>query len=156
ATWRASEVSMVVHMAQRTQWNRIQNRIHIGVGGMLWLLLVLGAIREIIALDTLALLLVFALCVITPLALPLILRSSQPPLARETLRFALLLSPVAALMGSVSFLLSVGLLAGAAAGVWLLFTLLLAFVGVLRLRSHAPPTLAAVCPSLALLYLPVG
>jgi hypothetical protein len=123
---------------------------------MLWLLLVLGAVRGIIALDTLALLLLFALYVVTPLALPLILRSSQPPLARETLRVALLLSPVAALIGSVSILLSAGLLAGAAASVWFLFTLLLACVGILRLRSHAPLTLAAFCPTLALLYLPIG
>jgi hypothetical protein len=147
---------MVSHMAQRTQWNRIQNRIHIGVGGMLWLLLVLGAVRGIIALDTLALLLVFAMYVITPLALPLILRSTQQPLARETLRAALLLCPVAALTGSASFFVSAGLLAGAAASVWLLFTLLLACAGILCLRSHARPTLATVCPSLALLYLPIG
>jgi hypothetical protein len=146
------EVSMFVRTVNRTRWNRI----HVGVGVMLWLLLDLGAVRGIIALDTLTLLVVFALSVMTPLALPLIVRSTHQPLSRDMLRLALLLCPFAALVGGVSFVLSTGLLAGAAAGVWLLFTLFLAFAGVLRLRGREWPTLADVCLSLALIYLPIG
>jgi hypothetical protein len=143
---------MSIRTVNLTRWNRL----HVGVGVMLWLLLDLGAVRGIIALDTLSLLLVFALYVMTPLALPLIMRSTYQPRSRDMLRVALLLSPGAALIGGVSFFLSAGLLAGAAAGVWLLFTLFLACAGILRLWGRARSTLADICISLALIYLPIG
>jgi hypothetical protein len=129
-------------------WNRIQ----VSAGGIFWLSLTVAEVCGITHLGALPLILLLALYVITPLTLPLIIR--QP--SSTMLRLALLLHPVAAAIGGVSFFLTPGPLAGTFAYTWLLFTLFLALVGAQQLRRPKRPSLADFCLSVALIYLPIG
>ena len=132
------------------------NRLSLGFGATAWVLMVLLSISGWAAAGDLELILLLAFCVITPLALPL----ATLPKGRQWLhtlrRWLILLQPVAAICGGVSFLLDTGLLAGTTAAVWLLFTTLIALLGLARLRALSHFSLADVCLSTALLYLPIG
>jgi hypothetical protein len=139
---------MSIHTLHPTHWNRIQ----VSAGGILWLVLVVAEICGVTHLGALPLVLLLALYVITPLTLPLVIRRSPS----DTLRVALLLHPFAAVIGGASLFLGTGWFAGAFACSWLLFTVFLALVGAQRLRSHARPSLADFCLSVALIYLPIG
>ena len=59
-------------------------------------------------------------------------------------------------MGVVSFLFGAGPLAAASAVVWFLFTVVLALLGLGRLREIKKITLADACFALALIYVPIG
>src|SRR5262249_34150392 len=150
------------------------NRIHVVSGAVLWLLLILARTVGWILLSDPEALCLLALWLITPLALPLALPAvaQQKPEPRTAL--AIRLYPIAALTGGMSLLLRAGPLAGAAATAWLLFTLYLAFLSLVRLaamrefrrprelreprktRGRAAGSLVDVCLALALIYLPIG
>jgi YndJ-like protein len=127
-------------------------------GGVLWSLIVLAWALGWVEQDPLAVLVLLALLVIAPLAIPLAVfpANSQPLRSREgPIAFAIA-QPFAALAGGISLLLPVGPFAGAAAGVWLVFTALLALWSVGRLVHTRGITLANACLAAALLYLPIG
>jgi hypothetical protein len=138
-------------------------------GALVWLTLLLARLAGWIALGDLQLILLCALLLITPLALPLALspvgaaeRPGGPHSLSDNLaRLVMPAYPVAALSGAASLLLAPGALAGACACIWLLFTGLAAVVGAARLLPVSKATrgvalLAEVCVSLALVYLPIG
>lgn len=136
-----------------TWWNR--RSIALGAGA--WVLLVVTNFLGWVQLTPLDLILLLALWVITPLALPL---AAPPQPQRDWLRaeqrLTVMLQPFAALVGGMSVLLSTGPLAGAAAAGWFLFTGLIAVQGVGRLREAKRASLADICLAVALIYLPVG
>lgn len=132
------------------------NRISVGLGGAIWLLVALVRLPGWMALSDLEMLLLLALCVITPLAVPLVIGASAHRPLRMVSRLVILLQPFAALIGGASFLPGAGPLAAALAGVWLLFTALVALIGLARLVQKRRPPLADVCLAVALFYLPIG
>lgn len=132
------------------------NRAGLGVGVAAWGLMLLLSILGWVALTDLELILLLAFWVITPLAVPLTVSPKEGHLPRALSRLMLLLHPLAALMGGVSFLLDVGVLAAAAAGGWFLFTVLIALLGLVRLREIKTASLADACLAIALMYLPIG
>jgi hypothetical protein len=132
------------------------NRISAGLGGSIWMLVLCVWIPGWLALNTLEVLLLLALLVITPLAVPLAASSKKGRLHHSLYRLVVMLQPFAALIGGASFLIRTGPFAAAAAGVWLLFTALVALVGLLRLFGNGSVSLADACLSAALIYLPIG
>jgi hypothetical protein len=132
------------------------NRVSVGFGGILWMLMVFASIRGWLVLSDLEVILLLALLFITPLAVPLISFSRKNRLSGALYRLVILLQPFAALIGGASFLAGAGLLAGAAAAVWFLFTAVIAVLGIARLSRKGGVSLADVCLSAALVYLPIG
>jgi YndJ-like protein len=147
---------MGMSLEHLARWNRIE----VGLGVSLWLLIVLARAFGWLELSGLDLILLFALGVIAPLALPLALsgmwQGKLSPLLLELQRLALLICPGAALFGGASLLLKTGPLACAAACAWLLYTMLLAVSGLSRLRTIRSIALPDACLALALIYLPIG
>ncbi len=142
---------MFLNSFDLTRWNRIS----IALGGTVWILLVLASGFGWILLNNLELLLLLALFVITPLAVPLVLLPMKYRLFYRLSSLILFLQPFAAFIGGISFLLDIGPLAGAFAIVWLLFTGLLTLLGLARLyqvRRSFPD----ICLAVALLYLSIG
>ena len=136
-----------------TWWNRIS----IGLGAGAWALLAVMNLFGWVRLTALDLILLLALWVITPLALPL---AAPPRTQRDWLRawqrLAIILQPFASLIGGISLLLSTGPLAAAAAAGWCLFTGLIAVEGVGQLREAREASIANICLAVALIYLPIG
>ena len=132
------------------------NRGSAALGGILWALALLAWIAGWLPLNTLEVILLLALFVITPLAVPLAASPRKGQRYWAFYRLVILAQPFAALIGGVSFLLDTGPLAGAAAAVWLLFTALLALLGLLRLFHKGGISLADICLTAALVYLPIG
>lgn len=99
-------------------------------------------------------LVLLAILVFTPLALSLVIDTyagSQPLF----LFLARILQPFAALLAAISFLFPEGKTAALLASGWLLFTGIVAFVGLERLLKRIPGYDQA-CVTAAMLYLPVG
>lgn len=134
----------------------IWNRLSTGFGGILWVLIVSARVFGWLALNDLEILLLLGLFVITPLAVPLVALPKENSFAGALYRLIILLHPFAALLGGASFLLDVGPLAASAATVWFLFTAIIALLGLVRLFENDGRTLADVCLSAALVYLPIG
>lgn len=132
------------------------NHISIGLGAIAWVLIVFASLFGVMVLDDLQIILLLAIFIITPLAIPLVSFPRAAPLLSRLASFALFLQPFAALLGGASFLLSMGTLAAALAVVWFLFTGLLALIGLLWLLRVHSRSLADLCLAVALLYLPIG
>ncbi|HEU5226706.1 MAG TPA: YndJ family transporter [Ktedonobacteraceae bacterium] len=132
------------------------NHISIGLGTIAWVLIVLASLFGVMVLDDLQIILLLAILIITPLAIPLVSLPRMAPLPSRLASFVLFLQPFAALLGGASFLLSMGPVAAALAVVWFLFTGLLALIGLLWLLQAPSRSLADLCLAVALLYLPIG
>ncbi|MGO8949061.1 MAG: YndJ family transporter [Ktedonobacterales bacterium] len=136
-----------------TWWNRSS----IGLGACAWALLAVINFFGWVQLTALDLIILLALWVITPLAVPLAATPTpQHDWLRGWQRLIVILQPFAALIGGVTVLLSTGPIAAAAATGWLLFTCLIAVQGVGRLGSVREATVADICLAVALIYLPIG
>lgn len=136
-------------------WNRVSS----GVGACIWGVMALASLFGWRMLNDLQLVLLLALFVIAPLAIPFVLRAKEGRFLSRLAALALLLQPLASLLGSMAFFLPVGLLAAGFAFLWFLFTGLLALIGLVRLWQMSclsGISLADVCLTLAWLYLPVG
>ena len=142
---------MSFKMFDLTRWNRFS----IACGAVVWILLVLATWFGWIALNELELLLLLALLVITPLAIPLVALPMKQHRFYQLFLLILFVQPFATVIGGISFLLSTGSLAATFAVVWLLFTGLLALLGLVRL-FQARRSLPDICLAMALLYLPIG
>ncbi len=143
----------------RKRESRRWNRTCAICGGVLLIAVALACALGWIHLDALDVLLLLALFVITPLALSfaLVPPDGLPPPGGAGL--LIMAQPFAALAGGVSFLLPTGPLAGAAAALWLVFTILLALAALAtltRLFRVRNVRLADACLGAALLYLPIG
>lgn len=132
------------------------NRISVGLGGAAWMLIMLASLFGWIVLDDLELILLLALCVITPLAIPLVLLPKKTRLVGDLSGLAIFLQPFATLIGGASLLLGRGPLAAAAASVWFLFTALIALIGIILLLQKSSRSLPNACLSVALVYVPIG
>lgn len=141
---------------QLARWNRFE----VAMGGSVWLLIVLARAFGWLELGDLDVILLFALGVIAPLALPLVLSDQRKgelaSFPAELSRLALLIYPGAALLGGASLLLKPNPLAGGLACVWLLYTALLALIGLCQLQATRNHSLAETSLALALVYLPIG
>jgi hypothetical protein len=126
------------------------NRFSIYLGAVAWALVTLMSLLGWVEQSALDLIVLLALLVIAPLAIPLALE------ALPWWRLTVVVQPVATLIGGLSFLLHTGPLAAVAATVWLLFTGFIAVQAVLRLRHVRRASLIRIYPAVALIYLPIG
>src|SRR5215831_12146042 len=105
------------------------NRLSIALGSVVVALVTLSRWLGWLQLGDLELILLLALAVIVPLAVPLTVQpAGQGPLPSLS-RLAILVQPLATFIGGVSLLQARGPLAAATAIVWLLYTVLLALAG---------------------------
>src|SRR5215469_9366670 len=97
---------MSITSSELMRWNRFS----IGLGTIVWALLTIISLLGWIEPNALDLILLLALLVIAPLAIPLALQAL--PLQNDWLRIwqrlTVILQPVAALVGGISFLLHTG------------------------------------------------
>src|SRR3954451_7488396 len=109
-----------------TRWSRG----NAGFGGIVWL-----GWRALFSAErgSMATLLLFAVLVLVPLALPLAATPDRAARHAWPYRAAVYLQPIAALLAAGSFLLPPGPLAAVAAAPWLIFTGLVALFGLWRL-----------------------
>lgn len=143
---------MSLHTLDLTRWNRIS----IGLGGTVWIVIVLARLLSWIVLDDLELILLLALCVITPLAVPLVPLPKERRLLCDLACLVLFLQPFATLIGGASLLSGMGPLAAVEAFVWLLFTVFIALIGVILLLQKSGRQLANVSLAVAFIYVPIG
>lgn len=143
---------MSINTIDLTRWNLISS----GLGAISWVCIVVLSAFGWGALNALDLILLLALCVLTPLAIPLAISSKEHQPLCKLYRLIILLQPVATLSGGVSLLLSTGPLAAAAAMLWLLFTGLIALPGMGRLQKIGSTPLPDICLLIALISLPIG
>jgi hypothetical protein len=145
---------MSITSSELMRWNRFS----IGLGVVAWALITVTSLVGWLGLNALDLILLLALLIIAPLAIPLALQTL--PLQRDWLRSwqrpTVVLQPVATLIGGISFLFHTGPLAAVAATAWLLFTGFIAVQAVARLRQVGRASLITICPAVALIYLPIG
>jgi hypothetical protein len=146
------ELPVSFHTLDLARWNRIS----IGLGGIVWLLIVLARLFGWIVLDDLELILLLALYAITPLAVPLVSLPEKHRLLCDLADLVIFLQPLATFIGGASLLLGRGPLAAAAAVVWLLFTVLIALLGVMLLLQKSGRQLTHASLAVALIYVPIG
>lgn len=149
---------MPINALDLTRWSRATWSL----GGCLWMLMILARLFGWLALSDPEMMLLLALWVVAPLALSLVASSfagrwkEGGPLAHLT-RLIVLLHPAAALVGGASFFLRAGLFSAIAAAVWLLFTAVVALLGVLLITlTRRALALSDACLAVALVYLPIG
>ena len=143
---------MSLYAFNLTRWNRIS----LGFGATLWIVIALASLFGWIAFDELQILLLLALFVIVPLAVPLVALPTKNRLLKQLFALVLFIQPFAALIGGASFLFSMGPLAAAIAVVWFLFTVLIALLGNALLLQESGRHLANASLAVALIYLPIG
>ena len=132
------------------------NGISLGLGAAAWVGIVLARLLGWITLDDLNILLLLALCLITPLALSLVPLPQEKRSLCELARLILLFQPFATLISGTSLLSDRGFLAAIEALVWLLFTLLIALLGGMMLFQERARQRVTASPAVALLYMPIG
>jgi hypothetical protein len=126
------------------------------IGGLIWLQLSGMMLASGTTMTLIVRLLLLAVLVVTPLALPLALPPAGARYATLAYRAALLAQPFAAALVVVAFLTPVGITAALLASGWLLLTGLVALTGLLRLLSRRSLRADELCIDAGLLYLPVG
>lgn len=134
------------------------NCISLGLGGSVWGGIAFASLFGWTRLNDLEIVLLLALFVITPLAVPFVFSRKESSLFSKRAALVLFLQPLAAFPGGVAFLLDTGPLAATFAAVWGMFTGLLALLGLVQLCQMLKQrlSLADFCLAGALLYLPVG
>jgi hypothetical protein len=149
------ELRMSLHRNDLVRWNGVS----LDLGGGVWGGIVFARLLGWTHLDDLEIVLLLALFVITPLALPFVFSRNKGLLFSKWAALVVFLQPLAAFLGGAAFFLPTGPLAAAFAAVWGGFTGLLALLGLVQLcqmrRSHRL-SLAELCLAGALLYLPAG
>src|SRR5579883_3521130 len=89
------------------------NGVSLGLGGGVWGGIVCARLLGWTQLNDLEVVLLLALFVITPLALPFVFSQHAGPLFSKWTALAVFLQPLAAFLGGASFFLPTGLLAAA-------------------------------------------
>jgi len=143
-------MSLQIHNPVR--WNRVS----LALGGAAWTIIVLARLSGWIALGDLELILLLALCVITPLALPLVPLPKENRLPAELARWLMFLQPFATLIGGIALLSERGFPATIEALVWLLFTMLIAVLGAMMLLQKSGRQLGTAIFAVVLIYVPIG
>jgi len=146
---------MFLHRDNLARWNHVS----LGLGGGVWGGIMFAYLFGGTQLNILEIILLLALFVIAPLALPLVFSWSEGSWSSHWAASVVFLQPLVALLGAISFFLPAGPLAAVFAAVWDGFTGLLALLGLAQLcqmqRRHRL-SLADLCLAGALLYLPAG
>ncbi|GCF08654.1 YndJ family transporter [Dictyobacter arantiisoli] len=146
---------MSLHKDHVVRWNGIS----LGLGGGVWGGSVCVRLLGWTQLNDLEIVLLLALFVITPLALPFVFFQNKGPLFSKWTALVVFLQPLAAFLGGASFFLPAGPLAATFAAGWGGFTGLLALLGLVQLcqmRRRHRLSLTELCLAGALLYLPAG
>lgn len=124
--------------------------VYIGLAS--WIAILVGTLARtsINFMDEVSLIIIFAMLVLTPLVLALL------PTDHRLYNLLNQVHPVAALIASASFLLNPGVPAMLFALVWLVFTVLVALLAVIRLLDDGWGLWEEFAVNLGLIYLPVG
>ena len=141
--------------------NRLANRLLSSrtstiFGAIIWLLLLAIPLPTDAQLEPIARLLLLAVLVITPLALPLAAPPERAHYAILAQRAAIVAQPFAAALAIVAFYQPAGRAAALLAAAWLLPTGLAALTGMLRLLSRRNGRADELSVDAGLIYLPVG
>lgn len=102
------------------------------------------------------LLLLFAILLMTPLVLGVIITPDRYGNHSSIYRIVVISQPFAAGLAIISFIMPTGILASLPALGWLLFTGLIALFGLVRLLPRGRSRIDEVCIDFGLLYLPIG
>jgi YndJ-like protein len=135
-----------------TTWNRASTIL----GTLVWLLLIAAPLPIDESLAPIARLLLLAVLVATPLALPLAAPSERASHALLAHRAALAAQPLAAALVVTAFVLPPSLPAALLAVAWLVPTGLAALTGLLRLLARRDARADELCIDAGLIYLPIG
>ncbi|HEY3229481.1 MAG TPA: YndJ family protein [Roseiflexaceae bacterium] len=126
------------------------------LGGVIWLILFAASASNDGTLAMITYLLLFAVLVITPLALPLVAPVELVSSQALPYRAALVVQPFVAALVIISFFLPAGIPAALCVLGWLLLTSLVALFGLFRLLSRNSLRADELCIDAGLFYLPVG
>ena len=124
-------------------------------GAVVWLLLLLTATADSRETELIHKIVFFAVLVIVPLGLSLVLRG-RPEGSTALFRAAVMVQPVAALATVAAFYLEKGLPSAALSVAWLIFTSTVALFGLTRLLTRGLYPLEESSIDAGLLYLPVA
>ncbi|MCI0713798.1 MAG: YndJ family protein [Chloroflexi bacterium] len=124
--------------------------VYIGLAS--WIVILAGTLltTSINFMDEVSLIITFAMLVLAPLVLALL------PTDHRLYTLLTQMHPIAALIASAAFLFNPGILAVLFALIWLVFTVLVALLGVIRLLDHGWGLWEEFAVNLGLIYLPVG
>ncbi|MFL5802073.1 MAG: YndJ family transporter [Roseiflexaceae bacterium] len=126
------------------------------IGGLAWLLLFAITLPGDTTTATIARLLLLAVLVVVPLALPLAAPPAGASRAALPHRAALLCQPFAAALVVLALLAPAGIPAALLASGWLLLSGLAALTGLFRLLARRNVRADELCIDAGLLYLPIG
>jgi hypothetical protein len=147
---------MAIKTPALTRWNVAS----IAAGGIAWAAIMLLRRLGAVTVDDLDVFLLLAVLVVVPLALPMVVSAGKQSDRGALYQLAILSQPVAAVLGGIALLASVGsAVAGVTAVLWLLYTALLGLLGlamVARMWLKRRLQLAGLSLALALVYLPIG
>ncbi|MEO7913206.1 MAG: YndJ family transporter [Roseiflexaceae bacterium] len=135
----------------RLRWHHVSAL----VGALAWLLLLVRLPADLPTIFLITQLLLLAVLVFVPLALGLV-AASRSAYAGGCLWLAVRVQPFAAAAVVLAFLLPLGVLAGGLALSWLLFTGIVALLGVMRFLNSDGQDTAELCINVSLLLLPIG
>jgi YndJ-like protein len=129
-------------------------RISAVAGTVVWLLLLLTTTSGLRETEVIHKVVFFGMLVVVPLGLSLV------PIAGEQgssfFRLAVLVQPVAALPAIASFYLETGPFAATLSAAWFILAVLIAVIGLMRLKSRRPHPVEESAIDAGLLYLPVA
>ena len=124
------------------------------VGVVAWLLLLLTTTSDLRETEVIHKVVFFGMLVVVPLGLSLVPVPGEQ--GSSLYRLAVLVQPVAALPSIASFYLETGPLAASLSAAWFFLTLLIALIGLMRLRSRRPHPVEELAIDAGLLYVPVA
>lgn len=126
------------------------------LGGLCWLVLLAAAPGGGTSTGAIERLLLLAVLVVAPLALTLVATPERTGRHSRPYRLARLVQPFAAALAAAAFFLPAGVPAALLTAGWLLFTILVALFGLVRLLPRGVVRADEACIDAALLSLPVG
>jgi YndJ-like protein len=128
-------------------------RISAVAGVVAWLLLLLTTTSELRETEVIHKVVFFGMLVVVPLGLSLVLAQEE---TSSFYRLAVMAQPVAAVPSIASFYFENGPLAASLSAAWFLLTLLIALIGLTRLKSRGHHPIEELAIDAGLLYLPVA
>ncbi|MCA9888538.1 MAG: YndJ family protein [Anaerolineae bacterium] len=127
-----------------------------GIGGGLFLLVVLAQPTGLLTMHPIEQLLFFGIAVTTPLAMRLCVEEDRNGQISQLFTIAIVLQPIAILAAGFALILEPGLVAIGLASLWFIQTFLLAFYGLTRWLRRPVVTVEEICIDAGLLYVPIS
>ncbi|HEU5460469.1 MAG TPA: YndJ family protein, partial [Pyrinomonadaceae bacterium] len=128
-------------------------RISAAAGVVAWLLLLLTTTSDLRETEVIHKVVFFGMLVVVPLGLSLLPAYEEPS---SLYRLTVFVQPVAALPGIASFYFENGPLAASLSSAWIVLTILIAMIGLMRLKSRGLYPIEELAIDAGLLYLPVA